>query len=405
VLRELDGESSVKEAPETSVAELVDRLLDEATAAGSTAIHIEPSDEGLLVRMRIDGLLQKLTWAPPVLRRAIINRLKLMASLFSDDYSIQNNRIKFRTKEAGDIDFMLTIAPSIQGEKVVLRRMPETDSLTSLECLGFKPSDLVLVRKAIGRAVGMTLITGPKGSDKISTLCAAVTEIARPEMNISTVDVPRLLGREDLADINICHSDDYLGMTQANICRSLMVGQDSDVIAVGSIEDFDTVDILAQAALSGRMVLAAYCAPDATAAVERLLQMGVDSYLIAHSLSLVVGQRRTRRLCVNCRRRIEPPKQALLDLGVDGEQLDDFPVYETTGCPECRHTGFKGLTSTYEILPITHEIKDLIVGRATREELRSASIRLGMRTFRASGLEMLRHGITNMDEVGKHLPL
>lgn len=395
---ELDVTDAARLAEEAPVVKLVNFVLRDAIGKKASDIHIEPYEKILRVRLRIDGALYEIMKPPLKLKNAIASRVKIMARLDIAERRLpQDGRIKLKLGKGRDMDFRVSVLPTLFGEKVVMRLLDKSSLQLDMTKLGFEEKPLKYFKEAIHRPFGMVLVTGPTGSGKTTTLYSALSELNALDVNISTAEDPV---EYNLHGINQVQMHEEIGLTFASSLRSFL-RQDPDIIMVGEIRDFETAEIAVKAALTGHMVLSTLHTNDAPQTVNRLLNMGVEPFLVASSVNLIVAQRLARRICPSCNREIEPPAEALRDLGVKMEEIGTFPVYEGTGCGQCSNTGFKGRVALYEVMPISDEIKELILAGASAMELKREAIRLGMDTLRMAGVNKLKEGVTTVNEVAR----
>jgi general secretion pathway protein E len=358
-------------------------------------VHIEPFENQLKVRYRIDGILHEVESPPRQLKGAVISRLKILAQLNIAERRLpQDGRIK--TRLAGkDVDLRIATVPTLYGESVVIRLLERGQIFTQLDTLGFPPVLLAGFNEMILKPHGMILVTGPTGSGKTTTLYAALQKINDPGKKIITIEDPV---EYQLVGVNQIHVKPQIGLTFANGLRSI-VRQDPDVIMVGEIRDAETAEIAVQAALTGHLVFSTLHTNDAAGAISRLLEMGVQDYLLSSSLLGVLAQRLVRRLCPNCRR--EVPFADMDGLAAELE-LKDNPlqsVWEAVGCDACSGTGYLGRVGIFEFLPVTSEICKVIVQRADAGAIRSLAVQMGMRLLRDDGWDKVRQGVTTLAEV------
>jgi type IV pilus assembly protein PilB len=296
-----------------------------------------------------------------------------------------------------DMDFRVSILPTLYGEKVVMRLLDKSTLQLDMTKLGFEENPLKVFKEAIHKPFGMVLVTGPTGSGKTTTLYSALSELNSTDVNVSTAEDPIEF---NLHGINQVQMHEEIGLTFASSLRSFL-RQDPDIIMVGEIRDFETAEIAVKAALTGHMVLSTLHTNDAPQTINRLLNMGIEPFLVASSVNAIIAQRLARRICPGCKVEIDPPAEALRDLGVKMEEIGAFPVYNGTGCHLCSNTGFKGRIALYEVMPISDEIKELILAGASSMEIKREAIRLGMDTLRAAGVNKLKDGITTINEVAR----
>ncbi len=397
-VEELDVTDAAKLAEEAPVVKLVNFILRDAIGKKASDIHIEPYEKVLRVRLRIDGSLYEIMKPPLKLKNAISSRVKIMSRLDIAERRLpQDGRIKLKLGKGRDMDFRVSVLPTLFGEKVVMRLLDKSSLQLDMTKLGFEEKPLKHFKEAIHKPFGMVLVTGPTGSGKTTTLYSALSELNAPDVNISTAEDPV---EYNLHGINQVQMHEEIGLTFASSLRSFL-RQDPDIIMVGEIRDFETAEIAVKAALTGHMVLSTLHTNDAPQTVNRLLNMGVEPFLVSSSVNLILAQRLARRICSSCKREIEPPAEALRDLGVKMEEIGTFPVYEGTGCHQCSNTGFKGRVALYEVMPITDELKELILAGASAMELKREAIRLGMDTLRMAGVSKLKEGVTTVNEVAR----
>ncbi len=379
-------------ASEAPVIRLVNTLIARALESRASDIHIEPFERELRVRYRIDGILHDVEAPPRQLQAALTSRIKLMAKLNIAERRLpQDGRIKLRML-GREIDLRVSTLPTLYGESVVLRILDRSSIVLDLEALGFPSDTLAAFSRLIRRPHGMILVTGPTGSGKTTTLYGALHKINSPDKKIITIEDPV---EYQLSGVNQIHVKPQIGLTFANGLRSI-VRQDPDVIMVGEIRDFETAEIAVQAALTGHLVFSTLHTNDAAGAVSRLLEMGVEDYLLASSLLGVLAQRLVRRLCLRCRR---PVESNLTYLGAGGEGNGPAAIYEAQGCEECSMTGYRGRSGIYELLLVNDEIRKLILQHASADVIKGQAVSQGMRTLREDGWREVRAGITTVAEV------
>jgi general secretion pathway protein E len=390
---EEDAEHLRDMASEAPVIRLVNLLITRAAEAGASDIHFEPFEERLIVRNRIDGVLHEVESPPKRLQAAIISRVKLMAKMNIAERRLpQDGRIRVRVAERG-IDIRVSTVPTVFGESLVLRLLDRTQVLLDLETLGFAGADFTRFERLIARPYGMILVTGPTGSGKTTTLYAALDRLNSPEKKIVTIEDPV---EYQITGINQIQVHPKIGLSFAGGLRSI-VRQDPDVILVGEIRDRETAEIAIQAALTGHLVFSTVHTNDAAGAVTRLEDMGVEAFLIASAVIGIMAQRLVRRVCPDCAAPAPPDPALLLSLGADP---DDTGGYRAgAGCDACNNTGFRGRVGIFELLPITDDIRGLILSRASAGVIREAAVRAGMRTMRRDGLDKAAHGRTTPAEV------
>lgn len=385
-------ESAAEQAP---VVKLVNLILVDAIKKMASDIHIEPYEKSFRVRYRIDGVLYEVMKPPIKLKNALISRLKIMSRLDIAERRLpQDGRIKLKTK-GKEMDFRVSVLPTLFGEKVVLRLLDKSNLQLDMTKLGFEKKQLGHFKEAIYKPFGMVLVTGPTGSGKTTTLYSALSELNKTTENISTAEDPVEF---NLGGINQVQMHEAIGLTFAACLRSFL-RQDPDIIMVGEVRDFETAEIAIKAALTGHMVLSTLHTNDAPSTVNRMLNMGVEPFLVSSAVNLILAQRLSRRVCLDCKEVIEIPKETLLDLGVPEEEVGSFKCYHGTGCTTCSQTGYKGRIALYEVMPMYEEIKELVLVGASSAEIKREAMRLGMLTLRQSGINKLKEGITTVEEV------
>jgi type IV pilus assembly protein PilB len=385
-------ESAAEQAP---VVKLVNLVLVDAIRKGASDIHVEPYEKSLRVRYRIDGVLYEVMRPPLKLKNAIVSRLKIMSRLDIAERRLpQDGRIKLKTK-GKEMDFRVSVLPTLFGEKVVLRLLDKSTLQLDMTKLGFEERQLKDFQEQIHRPFGMVLVTGPTGSGKTTSLYSALCELNKTTDNISTAEDPV---EYNLPGINQVQIHEAIGLTFAAALRSFL-RQDPDIIMVGEIRDFETAEIGIKAALTGHLVLSTLHTNDAPSTVSRLLNMGVEPFLVASAVNLMLAQRLARRVCAECKQEIKVPKGTLLDLGVPEGDVGTFACYKGAGCPTCNQTGYKGRIALYEVMPLYDEIKELVLVGASTAELKREAMRLGVITLRQAGINKLKAGITTVEEV------
>jgi general secretion pathway protein E len=382
-------------ASEAPVIRLVNVLINRAVEQRASDIHIEPFEQELKIRYRIDGVLHDVDAPARRLQAAIVSRVKIMAKLNIAERRLpQDGRIKLRII-GREIDLRVSTLPTLYGESVVMRILDRTGIVLDLAQLGFEPDTLARFNDLIVRPYGMVLVTGPTGSGKTTTLYGALEKINSPEKKIITIEDPV---EYQVAGVNQIHVRAQIGLTFANGLRSI-VRQDPDVIMVGEIRDAETAEIAIQAALTGHLVFSTLHTNDAAGAVARLLEMGVEDYLLASSLLGVLAQRLVRRLCVHCRTPATGGIEALSEIAGAVGNGRAATIYETRGCDECSGTGYRGRCGIYEFLPVGDEVRDLILKRSSADAIKTEAVRLGMRTLREDGWIKVRNGVSSVAEL------
>ena len=389
----LDLEKSAGDAP---VVKLVNLILLDAIRKNASDIHVEPYEKQLRIRYRIDGVLYEVMKPPFKLRHAITSRLKIMSSLDIAERRLpQDGRIKLKMGRGKEMDFRVSVLPTMWGEKIVLRLLDKSNLQLDMTKLGFEEQALADFKEALHKPYGMILITGPTGSGKTTTLYSALSELNKTTTNLSTCEDPIEF---NLFGINQVQMNDAIGLNFASALRAFL-RQDPDIIMVGEIRDFETAEIAVKAALTGHLVLSTLHTNDAPSSVSRLLNMGIEPFLVASSCNLIGAQRLVRKLCQECREPVEIPAQTLVDIGVPPEDVEGFTVMRGAGCRTCANTGYKGRIAVYEIMTITEEVREFILNGASTMELKREAIRQGMKTLRMSAITKLAEGMTSLDEI------
>lgn len=388
----IELKSAVEEAP---VVKLVNLILSDAIKRGASDIHLEPYEKQFRVRYRIDGVLHE-TMAPPKrLEAAIISRTKIMASLDIAERRLpQDGRIKLKYTNR-EIDLRVSSLPTIFGEKIVMRILDKGALTLDLNKLGFEPKSFEDFKKAITSPYGMVLVTGPTGSGKTTTLYSAISTINSPDTNIMTAEDPV---EYNLKGVNQVHIKEDIGFTFAAVLRSFL-RQDPDVILVGEIRDFDTAQIAIRAALTGHLVFSTLHTNDAPSTIARLLDMGIQPFLVASSVLLILAQRLARKICPDCKEQHQYPTGMLVDFGFTEEEAKKIVCYKGKGCTTCNYTGYKGRSAIYEVMSITPEIKSMILSGASTNEIRELAVSQGMITLRQSGIKKVIDGVCTIEEI------
>jgi type IV pilus assembly protein PilB len=386
-------ENAAEEAP---VVKLVNLILVDAIKKNASDIHVEPYEKSFRVRYRIDGVLYEVMKPPMKLRNAIISRLKIMSKLDIAERRLpQDGRIKLKRGQGQEMDFRVSVLPTLFGEKVVLRLLDKSNLQLDMTKLGFERKQLDDFLEGIHRPYGMVLVTGPTGSGKTTTLYSALAELNKSTENISTAEDPVEF---NLMGINQVQMHEEIGLTFASALRAFL-RQDPDIIMVGEIRDFETAEIAIKAALTGHLVLSTLHTNDAPSTINRLLNMGVEPFLVGSSVNVIVAQRLARKICPDCRGPVEVAPQALVEIGVPEEISSSPSLFAGKGCNNCSGTGYKGRIALYEVMPMFEEIKDLVLMGASTSEIRREAMRLGMKTLRQSGVSMMLEGTTTYQEV------
>ena len=398
---EIDLATLARASEDAPVVRLVNVLMVDSLRRGASDIHVEPYEKDFRIRFRIDGVLYDVMHPPMKLRDPLISRLKIMAKLdISEKRLPQDGRIKIKVKvddRSRELDFRVSTLPTLFGEKVVLRLLDKDKLMLDMTKLGFEPESLVKFQNAIANPYGMVLVTGPTGSGKTNTLYSALQSLNQPETNIMTAEDPVEF---NLMGINQVQMKEQIGLNFAASLRSFL-RQDPNIILVGEIRDFETAEIAIKAALTGHLVLSTLHTNDAPSTISRLVNMGIEPFLVATSINLIQAQRLIRRICNGCKEETHVPVEGLVEIGFSPEEAKSLKVYRGRGCEACLNTGYKGRVGLYEVMEVTDELRELIIIGASAIELRRKAIELGMITLRESGLCKLREGITTIEEVVK----
>jgi type IV pilus assembly protein PilB len=396
---EIDLSTLSRMSEDAPVVRLVNVLLVDALRRGASDIHVEPYEKELRIRFRIDGLLYDVMHPPLKLRDALISRVKIMSKLdISEKRLPQDGRIKIKVKvdnRSRELDFRVSTLPTLFGEKVVLRLLDKENLMLDMTKLGFEEESLVKFKRNISRPYGMVLVTGPTGSGKTNTLYSALQSLNTVETNIMTAEDPVEF---NLVGINQVQMKEQIGLNFAAALRSFL-RQDPNIILVGEIRDFETAEIAIKAALTGHLVLSTLHTNDAPSTISRLMNMGIEPFLVATSVNLIQAQRLIRRVCKNCKKEIPTPPEALMEVGFSAEEASKLKTYKGQGCATCNNTGYKGRVGLYEVMEVTDEVRELILIGASALELRKKAIEDGMITLRESGLYKVREGVTTVEEV------
>jgi type IV pilus assembly protein PilB len=396
---DLDLATLEEESEQAPVVKLVNLILTDAIKRGASDIHIEPYEKDYRVRYRIDGLLYEMMRPPLKLKEAITSRCKIMAKLdIAEKRLPQDGRIKIKTKISGkskDLDYRVSILPTLFGEKIVMRLLDKDKLMLDMTKLGFEVESLRKFEGAILRPYGMVLVTGPTGSGKTNTLYSALQRINTPEVNIMTAEDPVEF---NLSGINQVQMRENIGLNFAASLRSFL-RQDPNIILVGEIRDFETAEVAIKAAMTGHLVLSTLHTNDAPSTINRLMNMGIEPFLVATSVHLIVAQRLVRRICSFCKEPADQPPAAILGAGFSEHESRTLKLFRGRGCERCSSTGYKGRVGLYEVLEVEDEMREMILSGASSFELRQKAMQNGMLTLRMSGLQKIRDGLTTIDEV------
>ncbi|MDT8069241.1 MAG: type IV-A pilus assembly ATPase PilB [Terriglobia bacterium] len=393
-----DLERAADEAP---IVKLVNQILTEAVKKGASDIHMEPYEKEYRVRFRIDGMLSTIITPPMKLKDAITSRVKIMAKLdISEKRLPQDGRIMLKVHIGGkrkQLDYRVSTLPTLWGEKVVLRLLDKENLRLDMTKLGFEPESLEKFQRAILKPYGMVLVTGPTGSGKTNTLYSAISLLNKPDTNIMTAEDPVEF---QLGGVNQVQMKEQIGLNFAAALRSFL-RQDPNIILVGEIRDFETAEIAIKAALTGHLVLSTLHTNGAPETISRLMNMGIEPFLVATSVHLIVAQRLVRRICAECKDKVDLPTQALIEAGFTPEESKQVNVFKGHGCSNCNNTGYKGRAGLYEVMEVDDDIRELILVGASATELKKKAIEHGMITLRRSGLIKAAAGVTTLEEVAR----
>jgi type IV pilus assembly protein PilB len=390
-----------KAADEAPVVKLVNVVLGDAVKRGASDIHIEPYEKEFRVRFRIDGVLQSIMSPPLKLKDAITSRVKIMSKLdISEKRLPQDGRIMLKMNIGGrkkQLDFRVSTLPTLWGEKIVLRLLDKENLRLDMTKLGFEAESLVKFEKAILKPYGMVLVTGPTGSGKTNTLYSAISRLNQPDTNIMTAEDPVEF---QLGGVNQVQMKEQIGLNFAAALRSFL-RQDPNIILVGEIRDFETAEIAIKAALTGHLVLSTLHTNGAPETITRLMNMGIEPFLVATSVHLICAQRLVRRICKECIEVMDVPVQTLIDAGFTPEECKTVKIQKGKGCGVCNNTGYKGRCGLYEVMEVDDEIRELVLVGASAVELKKKAIERGMITLRRSGLIKVAAGMTTLEEVAR----
>jgi type IV pilus assembly protein PilB len=397
---EIDLGDLARSSEAAPVVKLANVLLIDSLKRGASDIHIEPYEKEFRVRFRIDGIMYNVMALPLRLKDPLTSRVKIMSKLdISEKRLPQDGRIKIRLKvedRSREMDFRVSCLPTLWGEKIVLRLLDKTKLMLDMTKLGFEPGSLERFKRAIAKPYGIVLVTGPTGSGKTNTLYSALTSLNKPDINIMTAEDPVEF---NLAGINQVQIREAIGLTFAATLRSFL-RQDPNIILVGEIRDFETAEIAVKAALTGHLVLSTLHTNDAPSTVSRLVNMGVEPFLVGTAVNLIQAQRLIRRICAGCKEEVhELPTQTLVEIGFAPDAIGSFKLFKGRGCNTCSGTGYKGRVGLYEVMEISEGIRELVMVGSTSIEIRKKAIEEGMLTLRMSGLEKIKQGITTVEEV------
>ncbi len=393
---ELDTSTLQKETENAPVIRLVNKIMVDAIRRGASDIHIEPYEKFFRVRYRIDGVLYEIMKPPMKLKNAILSRIKIMSELNIAERRLpQDGRIKMKLGKGKSMDMRVSVLPTLFGEKIVLRLLDQSNLQLDMTKLGLEPAMLEVVDDAIHQPYGLILVTGPTGSGKTTTLYSALSELNKISDNIMTAEDPVEF---NLAGINQVQVKESIGLTFSAALRSFL-RQDPDIILVGEMRDLETAEISIKAALTGHLVLSTLHTNDAPSSVTRMINMGVEPFLIVSSVNIIIAQRLARKVCQKCSTREEIPVPALIQSGMDPEIAEHAVCLSGSGCEECNRTGYKGRIALYEVMTLDEELKTAIINGANTMEIKAMAIKNGMKSLRQSGLSKLAEGTTSFQEI------
>lgn len=388
-----DLKKAVEDAP---VVKLVNLILTDAIKKGASDIHIEPYEKTFRVRYRVDGVLHEVMKPPIKLKNAIVSRIKIISQLDIAERRLpQDGRIKLKLSKSKEMDYRVSVLPTLFGEKVVMRLLDKSNLQLDMTKLGFEQNALNDFMGAIHKPWGIVLVTGPTGSGKTTTLYSALSELNKISENISTAEDPVEFNLHGINQVQI-HED--IGLNFAASLRSFL-RQDPDIIMVGEIRDYETAEIAIKAALTGHLVLSTLHTNDAPSTVNRLLNMGIEPFLVSSACNLILAQRLARKICKDCRVKMPSAEKVLIDLGVPPAEAARMEVFKGSGCAVCGGTGYKGRIALYEVMPFSEPVKELVLNGASSAELKRAAIRNGMKSLRMSGVTKVAEGVTTIEEI------
>jgi type IV pilus assembly protein PilB len=395
IVDDIDEDAALAEAQseDAPVVKLVNSLITDAVNKSASDIHMEPFEKKLRVRYRIDGVLHEMMSPPFKMKSAIISRLKIMAELDIAEKRVpQDGRIKIRIGNK-KIDLRVSSLPTVYGEKIVMRILDKSNLQIDLTKLGFQADALQKLVKGIEMPYGMVLVTGPTGSGKTTTLYSALNKINLPEFNIMTAEDPV---EYNIDGINQVMVHEEIGLTFAAALKAFL-RQDPNIVMVGEIRDLETASIAVKAALTGHLVLSTLHTNDAPSTINRMIDMGIEPFLVSSSVNVIMAQRLIRKLCMKCKKKEKLHPEALRELGLSAEE--GFDIYGPVGCPACSNTGYAGRSGLYEVMPVSDALREMILNRASASEIKEQAVREGMITLRGDGILKLKSGITSLEEV------
>ncbi|RMF43295.1 MAG: type IV-A pilus assembly ATPase PilB [Deltaproteobacteria bacterium] len=393
---DVDVSELEKASEDAPVVKLVNLILTDAIKRGASDIHIEPYEKTFRVRYRIDGVLYEVMKPPMKLKNAITSRIKIMSEMDIAERRLpQDGRIKIKLPGGRDMDYRVNCLPTLFGEKVCLRLLDKSNLQLDMTKLGYEEQALKWFKQEIHKPFGMVLVTGPTGSGKTVSLYSALAELNKTTENISTAEDPVEF---NFAGINQVQMHEEIGLNFASALRAFL-RQDPDIIMIGEIRDFETAEIGVKAALTGHLVLSTLHTNDAPSTINRLLNMGIEPFLVASAVNLITAQRLGRRVCTQCKEPEDIPKEALIQAGVPADKVDNVVCYRGTGCANCNNTGYKGRVGIYQVMPMFEEIREMVLAGANTAEIKRESMRLGVKTMRQAALTKLEEGVLSFEEV------
>jgi type IV pilus assembly protein PilB len=390
-----------KSADEAPIVKLVNIILTDAVKRGASDIHVEPYEKEYRVRFRIDGVLQHIMSPPMKLKDAITSRIKIMSKMdISEKRLPQDGRIMLKMQIGGkkkQLDFRVNCLPTLWGEKVVLRLLDKENLRLDMTKLGFEPESLEKFQRAVLKPYGMVLVTGPTGSGKTNTLYSSISLLNKPDTNILTAEDPVEF---QLHGVNQVQMKESIGLNFAAALRAFL-RQDPNIILVGEIRDFETAEIAIKASLTGHLVLSTLHTNGAPETISRLMNMGIEPFLVATAVHLICAQRLVRRICLECKEQVPMSPQALMEAGYGAEESKTVKIYKGKGCSNCNGSGYKGRAGLYEVMEVDDEIRELILIGASSAELKKKAMERGMITLRRSGLRKVMDGVTTLEEIAR----
>ncbi|HYT97907.1 MAG TPA: type IV-A pilus assembly ATPase PilB [Casimicrobiaceae bacterium] len=390
----VEDDSEVEDAP---VVKYIQKVMLDAIAAGASDIHLEPYEKFFRIRYRVDGVLMEIAQPPLAIKDKVASRIKVISKLDIAERRVpQDGRMKLVLSKTRAIDFRVSSLPTLWGEKIVLRILDSAGIKLGIDALGYEPDQQEAMLQAIGRPYGMILVTGPTGSGKTVSLYSCLNILNQPGINISTAEDPAEI---QLAGVNQVNVNDKAGLTFATALRAFL-RQDPDIIMVGEVRDLETADIAIKAAQTGHLVLSTVHTNDAPTTLTRLLNMGVAPFNVASSVILITAQRLARKLCLQCKKPADIPPEALIRAGFKPDDLDgSWQPFAPTGCDACKGTGYRGRTGIYEVMPISDDMRQLIMRCGNALDIAAQAQKEGIRTLRGSGLLKVKTGVTSLEEI------